>query len=207
LLFLGSLFVIARKKNGAVILLLFILCLVPSANAGLFISVNGVIEPPFAEVNLQPDATAVIGIQGDSLTRANIAAYLLVEGPGSIDGHTLVYPGSLSAYEDLEAFADSFSRSPEDTLVLVRDLTGKADIQDLSYIVLVDPVIPPAPLQGLLVDDIIFHCGGLGDVTLTLVLEDPRTAYPTQVIHQIPEPGTLFLLGLGVFLMRRKRSL
>jgi hypothetical protein len=188
-------------------LLFFGLCLAPSVHAALFISVNGVIEPPFAEVNLQPDETAVIGIHGDGWTMANIVVYLLVEGPGSIDGHTMVYPGSLSAYEDLEAFADSFGRSPEDMLVLVREEVGKTNIQDVSYTVVADWAIPPAPLKGLLVDDIIFQCGGFGDVKLTLMWDDYADTFPTQVIHQVPEPGTLFLLGLGIFLMRRKRSL
>jgi hypothetical protein len=186
-------------------LLFFGLCLAPSLHAGLSISVNGVIEPPFAEILLEAGETAVIGIHGDGWTTVNVAAYLLVEGPGSINGHTMVYPGSLAAYEDLEAITDSLGRSPEDTLVLVRDLTGKTDIRDISFITLVDRAIPPAPLNGLLVDDIIFHCEGLGDVTLLLIIEDVETV--TQIIQQIPEPGTLFLLGLGVFLMRRKRSL
>jgi len=188
-------------------LLFFVLCLAPSVHAGLFISVNGAIHPPLGEIVLQPGETAVIGIHAEGFTLVNIDAWVLVEGPGSIDGHTMVYPGSLAAYQDLEAIADSIGMSPEDTLVLVRDEVGKTNIQDISYMVLADWAIPPAPLNGLLVDDIIFQCGGFGDVTLTLVYEDPRTAYPTQVIHQIPEPGTLFLLGLGVFLMRRKRSL
>jgi len=209
LLLLGSLFLIARKRNRAVILLLFILCLAPSAYAGLFISVNGVIEPPLAEVKFQPSETAVIGIHSDGRTASPMAAYLLVKGPGSIDGHTMVYPVSLAAYEDLEAMADSLGRSPEDTLVLARDLTGKPDIQDLSFITLADPAIPPAPLDGLLVDDITFHCRGFGDVTLTLISDDYVGDYPTQIIHQVPKPVTLLLLGLGgvgVFRIRRQNQ-
>ena len=204
LLLLGSLFVIARKRNGAVLLLLFILCLAPSANAGLFISVNGVIEPSLAEITLQPDETAILGLHGDGLTPANMAAYLLVEGPGSIHGYTMVYRGSLSAYEDLGAIADILGMSAQDVLVAVRDFTGKADIQDLSYIVLADASLTPIPLDGVLVDNIIFRCDDLGDVTLSLISDDFATVYDTQVIHQIPEPATLLLLGLGALILAKK---
>jgi len=80
--------------------LLCVICVVPSAEAALLISVDGVIDVPFAEVKLQPDETAVIGIHGDGLTPHPVAAYLLVEGPALIDGHTMVYPGSLAGYSD-----------------------------------------------------------------------------------------------------------
>jgi len=199
LLFLGSLFLIARKRNRAVILLLFILCLVPSANAGLFISVNGVIEPPFAEVKLQPDATAVIGIQGDGLTPPPIALYLLVEGPGSIDRSTMVYPGALSAYQDFPLTVPDIEvpPPPEEQLRAARELLGRPDLMDLSFITLADSAIPPAPLDGLLVDNIILHCDAIGDVRLSLISDDFATVYDTQAIRQVPEPATLFLLGLG----------
>jgi len=203
LLLLGSLFVIARKRNRAVILLLFILCLAPSLDAGLFISVNGVIHSPLDEILMQPGETAVIGIYGDGAS-VNMAPYLLVEGPGSIEGHTMVYPGSLSAYEDLEAIADSSGLSPEDVLVLVRDLTGRADVQDISFMTIADELIPPAPPVGLLVDDIIFQCGGFGDVKLSLMWDDYMGIFPTQIIHQIPEPMTLLLLGTGSVILARK---
>ena len=199
LLLLGSLFVIARKRNRAVLLLLFILCLVPSANAGLFISVNGVVEPPFAEVKVQPGETAVIGIHGDGLTPAPIAAYLLVEGPGSIDGHTMVYRGSLATYQDFPLTGIDMEPwpPPEEQLRQARELLGRPELMDLSFITLANGVIPPAPLKDLLVDNILFHCEGLGNVTLTLISDDFTTVYNTQDIQQIPEPVTLLLLGLG----------
>jgi hypothetical protein len=208
LLLLGSLFLIARKRNRAVILLLCILCLVPSANAGLFISVNGVVEPPFAEVKLQPDATAVIGIQGDGLTPAPIAAYLLVEGPGSIKGYTMVYRGSLSAYLDFPCTSciDTLPTTPEEELELLRELSGHPELVDFSWIALADGAIPPAPLDGSLIDDIILRCDRVGDVTLSLVSDDFATLYDTQAIQQVPEPATLFLLGAGSLFAVTRRA-
>ncbi len=182
--------------------LLCVICVVPSAEAALLISVDGVIDIPFAEVKLKPDETAVIGIHGDGLTPHPVGAYLLVEGPGSIDGHTMVYPGSLASYDDLPFPWIDFGPITIDEF---RDFLGKPDLMDLSFIILADGVMPPAPLDGPLVDDIIFHCGGLGDVTLTLIGDDFATIYDTQDIQQVPEPMTLLLLGLGGLLAVAKR--
>ena len=203
LLLLGSLFVIARKRNRAVILLLYILCLAPSANAGLFISVNGVIEPPFAEITLEPSNTAVLAIHGDGQTTHPVALYLLVEGPGSINGHTMIYRGSFAAYDDFPSYFPD-APPPDEQLRWVREASGRASLTDFCWIALADSAIPPAPLDGLLVDNILFHCDRLGNVTLTLISDDFTTVYDTQDIQQIPEPATLFLLGLGGLILARK---
>ena len=188
--------------------LLFVLCLTLSAHAGLSISVNGMIHPPLGEIVLHPGEIAVLGIHGDGLTTGPIEFYLFVEGPGSIDGYDMVYPGSLSGYEDLEDLADSLGMSPENALAVLRDETGNSNLQDIGIIWLVDMAIPPAPLDGVLVGDIIFYCNGLGDVKLTMwTCAYIPVIYDTQVIHQIPEPVTFVLLGMGTFLIRRKRSL
>jgi hypothetical protein len=196
----------------------FIFLLAASANAALMISVNGVIQPPLGEIVLQPGDTAVIGIHGDGLTPSPIAAYLLVEGPGSIDGYTMLYPSSLAIYDELEAVADALGMSLADFLAAFRDLTGRTDLQDVSLITLAPDRVPMSPaLDGLLVDDIILHCDGLGDVTLTLVGDDVTIIYDTQAVQQIRQPMTLLLLvllGLGTLfivaslfaLARRRRK-
>ena len=91
-------------------------------------------------------------------------------------------------------------------------------------------VIPPAGLEGVwgsifnmefvpiaagtvFVDEILFHCTNLGDATVSLY----KTSSGVQiteadlldrvVIHQIPEPMTMALLGLGgLGLLRRRRA-
>ena len=176
-------------KTSAVLGLIFLLA--GSVNAALMISVNGVIEPPLAEIELQPDETAIIGIHGDGLTPPPVTALLVVTGPGSIDGHTMVYRGSLSSYEDL----------PPPVIIGMFPIPWPVDV---SLIVFADATIPAAPLNGLLVDNIMFHCDGLGDVTLDLIRDDFATVYDTQDIQQIPEPMTLLLLGLGSLILARK---
>ncbi len=182
----------------------FIFLVAASANAGLMISVNGVIHPPLGEIVLQPGETAVIGIHGDGLTPMPWVGYVFVEGPASIASHAMAYPGSLSEYLDLEQFAVRLEMTVEETLASHRNYLAKPQLTDLSFIVLVDGAVPAAPLGGLLVDNIIFHCDGLGDVTLSLMRDDFMWVYDTQVIQQIPEPMTLLLLGLGGLILARK---
>ncbi len=73
---------------------------------------------------------------------------------------------------------------------------------DLAVVVV---PIPPLPV-GTLVDNIIFHCEVPGDVTLTLVgdYENGIEVLDTQIIHQLPEPMTMCLLGLGGLFLRRR---
>jgi hypothetical protein len=148
------------------------------------------------------EATNTIGISGDGATAPPIAAYLFVEGPGSIAGGNMIYPGTLAAYDDLEAIAADLGISLADTLAAFQNFLNKPSLADLSLITLADGAIPPAPLQGLLVEGI-----GLtraGPVVLTLVSDDFATVYDTKIIS-IPEPLSIALLGLGGLFLRRRR--
>jgi hypothetical protein len=58
----------------------------------------------------------------------------------------------------------------------------------------------------MLVRETVFHCEGEGDVTLILVDHETGEVVDTQVIHQVPEPMSLALLGLGGLVLFRKRA-
>ena len=65
-------------------------------------------------------------------------------------------------------------------------------------------VMPGIGLQA----DYEFHCDILGD-SVTILLTDPLLGngaiYDTLTIHQIPEPITMALLGLGGLFLRRRK--
>ncbi|OHB61388.1 MAG: hypothetical protein A2167_02985 [Planctomycetes bacterium RBG_13_46_10] len=148
------------------------------------------------------EAGNTITISGDGTTIPPTAAYLFIEGPGSITGGSIVYPGSLSTYDELEDIAAILSMSPQDTLDVFRTFISRPSLADLSLITLADGAIPPAPLQGILVEGI-----GLtmtGPVMLTLISDDFMTVFDTKYIAA-PEPLTIALLGIGSLFLRRRR--
>ncbi len=66
------------------------------------------------------------------------------------------------------------------------------------------------PASTQLFGGINFHCEGPGDVIITLAKinenwEYTGDVYDTLVIHQIPEPATIALLGLGGLLLKRRK--
>ena len=184
------------------LILMLVLGLSPVANAVL-ISVDGVVDPEDTTINLTPSETVVIDIMGQDEPQP-LNAYLLIEGPGAIAGSTMLYPGSLAMYFELEGWAAFCGYTPEELLGAIAAM-GYPGLVDLSYMSFADGAAPGAPLSGKLVDDIIFHCEGLGDVVLTLLSDDFVTVLDTQVIHNVPEPMTVALLGLGGLFLRRRR--
>jgi len=173
-------------------------------NAALWLSVDGQIDPQ-PSIVLTPGNTAVLGIHGDGLTASPVVLYLLVQGPGTIHGHRIAYPGNLSDYFEAEEVPDRIPHAPGEPAIPIGELGDEfPGLQDISLIILADPFDPYPPLKGLLVDDIIFSCEGIGDVKLTLVSNGLMNTYDTRPIHQIPEPGTIVLFAMGVFFLCRR---
>jgi len=176
------------------------------AQAALLLGVDGVPNPT-DQIYLDVGLTAVISIHGDGQTPSPQAPWLIVQGHAQIDCGKIIYSGSLSDCMDMEDPIICIVPCPdwEELLRQLAAATGHTDIEDFIFITLADTNRPPAPLQGLLVDQIIFTCKGRGDVTLFLINDDLTATLDSQLIHQIPEPATLLLLALGGLISALKR--
>jgi len=174
-----------------VLILTLALCLTGSANAVLTVSVNGEDTMPGREISLNRGDEVVIEVWGDGSTTAPLNGFFFVEGPGSIDGYSIIYTGVGSEYYDLEELAQAAGQTTEQTLAEYSTSTGK-NLTDLSKWMLVDYEYPVDMLKGTLMAGIVFRCEDEGDARLTLETDDEWTTYPnyTIVFHQTAVTNT-----------------
>lgn len=172
-------------------LVLFLLSMVVSANAGLVIYVKLAdnIWADYADSKLwiTPSTTVELGVMDiNGGTETGSLALGLTAGPGSLDASNVVGLQGVTAMmqDDIEEAAEYGVENP----FVAMEITN-------------------ATSQGMLLRSVLFHCDGPGDATIALV-DDDGQIIDSQVIHQTPEPMTLALLGLGglVVSMSRKRS-
>ena len=190
-----------KKK---ILVLVLVLGLASAAHAGFSISVGGEAHPAESEITLNQSDTIILDIHGDGATPSPSNVWMFVEGLGSINGGNMIYAGSLSAYLDLDEAAGVVGVTPQELLDQFGAILGTT-LVDLSYSIYADPASPPLPLEGRLTDGIEFHCEGYpGDVLVTIAGDD-FGIYDQLVIHQVPEPITFALLGLGGLFLRRRK--
>jgi len=176
------------------LVLMMVLGLASIANATLQISVNGVKEPVDSEITIMPSDHLVLDIWTDStILPGNIppeGAYALVvlDGTAAISGGTNV---SLEPSIYPDAFSDG----------------GHSGI----YWLLTLGTAPNLAINSTLIDEIDFHCLAPTDVIIELIWDPGWPVYgvsavvDTVIIHQIPEPITMVLLGLGGLFLRRRK--
>jgi hypothetical protein len=167
------------------------------ANAGMYISVNGVIDPPDTEIWLGPSDLVTIDLYaGLEMPQGSYYLGISLSSPatGDLNIDNAVPPGGGYPGESSDV------RWLDD-----EEIAGILGVYNpFVEAVLIDTVEPMDPVIGLLVDGILFHCAGPpGDVMLALFDQDGNLL-DTQVIH-VPEPMTAALLGLGGLMLRRRR--
>ncbi len=190
------------------LVVMLVLGMAGMANAALLISVNGTINPADTTVTLDKNgllapSTCVIDVTGDGLTPQDMSCWLILENSSnaSMTGGVMLYTG------DLASWGQEVQPPANDVIAWLQSVGY--DTESAYFLVFASNAA--APLNGKLFDSIVLTCTGTHDVKLTLVgIDDSsgeviKTLYDTQIIHQIPEPMTLGLLGLGGLFLRRRK--
>jgi hypothetical protein len=184
------------------VVLLLILGMASLASAWTMkISVDGCVDPEDTTITLAPSDTALIDIHvcdNENWPSGGKAAHLALSGTAGITWDI--------ESEDYYAWEQTtVSDSTETYAAPIAEYLG-VPISQTLLITVVDSSDPFTDPLGKVLDGLIFHCDGEGDVTLILLDFDTAATLDTQVIHQvIPEPMTVLLLGLGGLLLRRRR--
>jgi hypothetical protein len=176
-----------------------VLAMASFASATLQISVGGAYD--VTQVTLTPSQEIVLDIGTDTPITPGVGEgyFALVSSPlGRIDIQTGF---------TVQAYAADGGIAIEHSAYASEYVMGLAPGQDgLAGGVLLSLVSSVAP--GTIFDGIIFHCEGMGDAVISLLALTPNFEVigpvDTVVVHQIPEPVTIALLGLGGLFLRRR---
>jgi hypothetical protein len=173
-----------------IVVLLMFLSMVATVNATMVITVNlgdGIwVDYADSKLVIAPSDNILIGIlevPGTAPVAPQTLALGITNGLGSLNATgMLTKTGVTAALTDDALAAASFG--VQNPFVLLNVTTAIS--------------------SGLLVRNVGFHCEGPGDCTFYLV-DNNGEVLDSQVIHQIPEPMTIALLGMGGLAMFRRR--
>jgi len=163
--------------------LMLVLVMAAGANAALQLSIGG--NPAPDEYTMNVCETIVIDIT--STTADNYGSWLVLENVASNKGEW-VPPGRIMPAAGKDASMTDYGPM---------GYPGWWLCEAKSF----DPAAPVIAGKHFEMD---FHCMAEGDVILTLRAYD-ETEVDRVVIHQIPEPVSMVLLGLGGLLLRRRK--
>ncbi|MFA5291397.1 MAG: PEP-CTERM sorting domain-containing protein [Phycisphaerae bacterium] len=172
-------------KKMLVLLAILALANLASAAISLQTSASGTdFSDPGAAIDLMPSDTIWIGIYQDIQLNANTMIFITAPAPGSWTGQSVVFtPPALSGVPGWTYY-------------------GVIEGMDAWN---GDFGLPGTEQGGPgLFGAVQFHCDAPGDVFITLTDEN-LNQMDTLVIHQIPEPATMVLLGLGGLFFRKKK--
>ena len=189
------------KKLLVLTLVLGIASLAPAA---LQISVNGDPEPVDSEIIIAPSEELILDIHGNLAPGEGLNwLYVVSSAQGSIDVSTAIAAGAASKINEQVGqayFTDYF--------LYYAGLTASPVVHDPAFSAASGIWGDLGALGPVLLDGVIFHCEGLEDAIIQLYSSPDQgvwTLEDTAIIHQIPEPATMALLGLGALVLRRKK--
>ena len=160
---------------------------------GLDFTLNGETQP--AEIWLEPSQSVKLGLE-------------LLDGH-DILGYTLDY---VLSNETAELLAGGIE------FPTVFSFPGSAVVGGAQNVTITAAqfLVPAVEGPSVLMTELYIHCLGPGDVLLEIIAQagttingeaiDPGTVIHALTIHQVPEPATTALLGLGGLLLRRKKT-
>jgi hypothetical protein len=153
-------------------------------------------DPVDSEITLEPSQELLLDIHNPGVQDEDLYVALVVEpAAGSITGGVVHVPpaGDSTSWFGPGARGNGFP-----------GLQGNEDGPWGSI-----AFVQVAGTAGIYVDDLLFHCEAPGEAVVRLLSTvDFGTArvHDTLTIHQIPEPMTIALLGLGGLALLRRRK-
>ena len=170
------------------LILMLVLGMASMANAALTLTIGGV--DAGTEYTLTPTDTIWIGVNTDTAVQFN-AAVMINDDPcslagGSWTGGNVIYipPAKPGSYNTFSPYSPGYG---------------------VGWYLAASSPSTVLPLSGLIAE-YEFHCdAAVYDVLINLLDSDFTTVLDTVTIHQIPEPMTLALLGVGALLLRRRK--
>lgn len=182
------------------LLVLLVVASLTALASGMDLTIAVGTDTGVTEVTIHPSDTLVLAINASGFAQGDgISFGIIGDALGLVSGGIVVSPPAPDA-----TFIDTDPANQEP----FAEMYGGVGIYGGIDTFATSPTYS-AP-GGLYIDQIAFHCEGLGDSIVQLITTldfETYTVIDTLIVHQVPvpEPATIALLCLGGLLLRKKK--